>query len=118
MGVPETPDRELAAEKLRCGTTRQKRDNKQQTKAERLRALGIPVSTPSEAGTPGPSRTSGTPRTRTPGSVASSKVVTPASPIGQLLHRAKRMAQQGGRLRIASSVPSDRGSTGRLTPTP
>jgi len=119
--IAETPDRELAAEKLRCGTTQQKRDNKQLTKTERLRALGIPVSTPSDAGTPGTSRASGTPRARTPGSVASSKVVTPASPIGQLLHRAKRMAQQGGRLRIASSTHSDSGSAhgnSRITPAP
>jgi hypothetical protein len=117
--VAETPDRELAAEKLRCGTTQQKRDNKQQTKTERLRALGIPVLTPSDTGTPGPSRASGTPRTRTPGSIASSKIVTPASPIGQLLHRAKRMAQQGGKLRIASSAHSDSGSAhghSRITP--
>jgi len=92
--IVEQSARELAAEKLQRGATQRLRESKQLTKVERLRALGI--STPS---TPGKS---------TPASVHSSvgSKVTPSSPIGQLIHRAQKMAQKGGQLRIASGRSS------------
>eukprot|EP00438_Fugacium_kawagutii_P007860 Skav210125 [mRNA] locus=scaffold2194:318535:320046:+ [translate_table: standard] len=88
--------RDRAAEKLAKGAMQKQRESRQNSKKERLKALGL---------TPSASPASTRP---TPASVASK--VTPMTPIGQLLHRAQKMAQRGGRLRIASSQ--------RPTPTP
>lgn len=94
----EAGAREKAAEKLQRGATQKLRETKQQTKAERLRALGLTPagsSTPVRTGrtTPGSGR-----RFTTPGSMMSK--ISPLSPIGALIQNAKRMSQQGGRLHI------------------
>jgi len=94
--VDQSP-RELAAERLQRGATQRQRESKQLTKAERLRALGITPTTPNRSTPSGSLR-------QTPCSVTSK--VTPLSPIGQLLHRAQKMAQKGGQLRIASGRSS------------
>jgi len=94
--VQEESARDRAADKLAKGAMQKQRESRQNSKKERLKALGV---------TPGASPSSARP---TPSSVASK--VTPMTPIGQLLHRAQRMNQKGGRLRIASSQ--------RTTPTP
>eukprot|EP00928_Gymnodinium_smaydae_P030403 TRINITY_DN22628_c0_g5_i3.p1 TRINITY_DN22628_c0_g5~~TRINITY_DN22628_c0_g5_i3.p1 ORF type:complete len:335 (-),score=32.64 TRINITY_DN22628_c0_g5_i3:215-1219(-) len=113
--IQEESQQDKAADLLVRSTTQQKRDSKQQTRLERLRALGI---TPRD-GTPTGCNTVGTPveaTARTPAALAaSSRRPTPLTPIGQLLQRAKRMAQQGGRLRIASSPAPSMGhaSSGR-----
>ncbi|CAJ1415415.1 unnamed protein product [Effrenium voratum] len=87
--VQEESARDRAAEKLAKGAMQRQRESKQNSKKERLKALGL---TPNSA----------TPSVRTtPASVASK--VTPMSPIGQLLQRAQRMAQRGGRLKIGAS---------------
>jgi hypothetical protein len=105
----EISERERAAERLQRGATQKLRETKQHTKLERLRALGL---TPSGSVTP--ARTSrstpgaGSTGRHTPGSMAK---VTPLSPIGALIQRAQKMAQQGGRLRIAQSP-----ATPALTP--
>lgn len=111
--VQEESARDRAADKLAKGAMQKQRESRQNSKKERLKALGV---------TPGASPSSARP---TPASVASK--VTPMTPIGQLLHRAQRMAQKGGRLRIASSqrttpTPSEREvkrpRTSRTTPIP
>lgn len=103
----ETP-RDRAAEKLQKGVMKRQREVKQLSKSERWRALGLTPTTPlSKSGTPGSGLR------LSPGSVMAK--VTPMSPIGQLLHRAQRMAQKGGRLRIGTSrspaVSTPRGAT-------
>jgi len=100
----ETSERERAAERLQRGATQKIRESKQQTKAERFRALGLtPPHTPGKTSrsTPGAASTNrGTP-------CLSSARVSPLSPIGALIQRAQRLAQKGGRLRIARSpVPT------------
>jgi len=90
--MADESDRELAAERLQRGATQRQREAKQQVKSDRLRALGIAPGTP---GTRTPSSLSLTPRT------VGGKV-TPLSPIGQLLHRAQKLSQRGGQLRISS----------------
>eukprot|EP00439_Symbiodinium_sp_Y106_P048663 s1419_g6.t1 len=86
----ESP-RDRAAVKLARGAMQRQRESKQNSKKERLKALGLtPNASPASVRT-------------TPASVASK--VTPMTPIGQLLHRAQRMAQRGGRLRIGASRP-------------
>ncbi|CAK9030410.1 unnamed protein product [Durusdinium trenchii] len=98
--VQDESARDRAAEKLAKGAMQKQRESRQNSKKERLKALGLtstPTSTP-------------TSRQPTPASVASK--VTPMTPIGQLLHRAQRMAQRGGRLRISTKTLS------RPTPTP
>merc|ERR1719436_583551 len=96
--MAEESERELTAEKLQRGATQRQRESKQLTKSERLRVLGLSVN--------------GTPTTpgsmRTPTSVISK--VTPLSPIGQLIQRAQKLAQQGGQLRISNSHTSGRSS--------
>ena len=94
--VQEESARDRAADKLAKGAMQKQRESRQNSKKERLKALGL---------TPSASPASTRP---TPASVASK--VTPMTPIGQLLHRAQRMAQRGGRLRISSNR--------RVTPTP
>lgn len=96
--MQETSQREEAADKLQRSALQKQRESKQAAKAERLRALGItPTGTPKSAkstrSTPGSSRP-------TPSSVMSK--VTPMSPIGQLIHRAQKLAQRGGQLGISS----------------
>jgi len=91
--MADESDRELAAERLQRGATQRQREAKQQAKSDRLRALGIAP---------------GTPGTRTPSSLCLTPQtvggkVTPLSPIGQLLHRAQKLAQRGGQLRIGSA---------------
>lgn len=89
--VAEESPRDRAAEKLARGAMQRQRESKQNSKKERLKALGLtPNASPASVRT-------------TPASVASK--VTPMTPIGQLLHRAQRMAQRGGRLRIGASRP-------------
>jgi len=95
--VQDESARDRAAEKLAKGAMQKQKEWRQNSKKERLKALGLtPGSSPAQGARP------------TPQSVASK--VTPMTPIGQLLHRAQRMAQRGGRLKIASSQ--------RTTPTP
>ncbi|CAE7358388.1 Ess2 [Symbiodinium natans] len=90
--VAEETPRDRAAEKLARGAMQRQRESKQNSKKERLKALGLtPNASPSSMRT-------------TPASVASK--VTPMTPIGQLLQRAQRMAQRGGRLRIGTSRPA------------
>lgn len=103
----EASDREQAAEKLQRGATQKLREAKQQTKSERLRALGL---TPPPSSTPrgGSSRTTpggASSRRNTPGSTITR--VSPMSPIGALIQRAQRMSQQGGRFQI-SNTPTPR----------
>lgn len=103
--------REEVADRLLRNCTQQKRDHKTHSKNERLRALGIPTPGPSRPGTPASS--SGLRKTpgsgKTPGS---EKMISPMSPIGQLIKAAKRKAQDGGRLGIRGTP------TPRSTPTP
>lgn len=107
--IVENSEREEAAERLQRSSMQKARESRRLTKSERLRALGLSPAS-GTAGTPAASSRTGTPASRlrrTPGSGAasSSKIVTPLSPIGQLIHRAKRMAQEGGRLRISGASP-------------
>jgi len=99
--MAESSLREMAAEKLSRSVVQKQRNSKQVSKAERFRALGL---TPN--GTPGASSsrrsTPGASSLRlTPGSLAGSRV-TPLSPIGQLIHRAQKLARAGGVLGIRS----------------
>merc|ERR1712217_454106 len=96
------------AAKLQRGQTQKVRERVEQTKAERLKALGI---TPRD--TPGSSRRS-TPGSSVRGTPASTAKITPLSPIGQLLKRAQKLSQSGGQLRIGGS--SSRGPTPTSTP--
>lgn len=94
--IYETSPREQAAEKLQRGCVSRLREAKQQQKLSRLRQLGLSA-TPSSGGrTPGSSVMRSTPM-----SMAAASRVSPLSPIGQLIHRAQKLAQKGGRLRIA-----------------
>eukprot|EP00747_Dinoflagellata_sp_TGD_P182297 gnl/TRDRNA2_/TRDRNA2_36496_c0_seq1.p1 gnl/TRDRNA2_/TRDRNA2_36496_c0~~gnl/TRDRNA2_/TRDRNA2_36496_c0_seq1.p1 ORF type:complete len:616 (+),score=117.76 gnl/TRDRNA2_/TRDRNA2_36496_c0_seq1:95-1942(+) len=107
FSIAEESDRELAAKKLGKDAIQRQRDSKQNTRTERLRALGLtPQGTPASVmNTPGGKSTPGTgggSSRRTPGSVASSSKITPLSPIGQLLQRAQKLAQRGGRLGISN----------------
>merc|ERR1712217_338411 len=98
------------AAKLQRGQTQKVRERVEQTKAERLKALGI---TPRD--TPGSSRRS-TPGSSVRGTPASTAKITPLSPIGQLLKRAQKLSQSGGQLRIQRGS-SSRGPTPTSTPT-
>lgn len=103
----EASDRELAADKLQRGATQRVREARKASRTESLRALGIPGAATqgrTSRSTPGSgSRT-------TPGSslsaLSAARAVTPLSPIGQLIHRAQKMAQRGGRLHIAPGSSS------------
>eukprot|EP00929_Paragymnodinium_shiwhaense_P097454 TRINITY_DN59124_c2_g1_i1.p1 TRINITY_DN59124_c2_g1~~TRINITY_DN59124_c2_g1_i1.p1 ORF type:complete len:583 (+),score=129.57 TRINITY_DN59124_c2_g1_i1:119-1867(+) len=100
FNIQEQGAREIAAERLTRGVTQKQREAQQLSKVERLRALGItpPAGTPgSRAGTP-----AGSTSRRTPGAATSSRIVTPLSPIGQLIQRAQRMQREGGRLGIST----------------
>lgn len=92
--MADETERERAAEKLQRGATQRVRESKHLSRSERLRVLGL---TPS------------------PGTGLTSRV-TPYTPVGQLLHRAQKLARQGGRLRIQSDSRtqgrSTRGGTG------
>eukprot|EP00933_Yihiella_yeosuensis_P005305 TRINITY_DN109795_c0_g1_i1.p1 TRINITY_DN109795_c0_g1~~TRINITY_DN109795_c0_g1_i1.p1 ORF type:complete len:612 (-),score=144.01 TRINITY_DN109795_c0_g1_i1:316-2115(-) len=90
--------RSLAAEKLAKGAISRQREQKSNSRKERLRALGITPESLTPGRTPGSKAGS---RSATPGSLSGK--VTPQSPIGQLLQRAQRMARQGGRLGIGIS---------------
>jgi len=88
--------RDRAADKLARGAMQNKRESRQNSKRERLRAMGLSPDTP----LPGKTPTGSSSRTTPAFSVASK--LSPMSPIGQLLHRAQRLAQKGGRLRIGT----------------
>jgi len=97
-------DRQEAADRLQRGALLQMREQKKQrSKAERLRALGIPCITPLPGSTPAAATRSCPP---TPASMSSK--VSMMSPLGQLIHRAQKLAQTGGQLRIDSSAPRSR----------
>lgn len=95
--IVEDNEREEAAERLQRGAAHRQRQTKQVTRAERLRALGLTPNGQCPAGTQAPGARSS--QRVTPASISK---VTPLSPIGQLLHRAQKLAQKGGRLRIGS----------------
>eukprot|EP00440_Ansanella_granifera_P004763 gb/GFBE01005165.1/.p1 GENE.gb/GFBE01005165.1/~~gb/GFBE01005165.1/.p1 ORF type:complete len:571 (+),score=117.69 gb/GFBE01005165.1/:1-1713(+) len=95
FSMQEESARDRAADALARSSMQKQRESRQNSKKERLRALGLTPSTPIPGKTP-----PGTGLRLTPGSVASR--VTPMSPIGQLLQRAQRMAQRGGRLKIGT----------------
>lgn len=105
--IVEDNEREEAAERLQRGAAQRQRQTKQQTRAERLRALGLTPNGRSPAG----SQASGGARSTQRVTPASMSKLTPFSPIGQLLHRAQKLAQKGGRLRIGAGRPSTPATT-------
>lgn len=103
--IQQESARDKAADKLARGAMQKQRESKQNSKKDRLKALGLTPSSITPGKTPG--KTPQGHRLVSPGSVSSK--VSPGSPIGQLIQRAQRMAQRGGRLKI--------GSGGLATPT-
>lgn len=89
--------RECVADRLQRAAMNRHSDASRTSKVERLKALG--VFTPGVgSSTPLGSRTPGS---NTPGNMTPSGAnISPYSPVGQLIHRARKMAQQGGQLRI------------------
>lgn len=100
----DTSAREEAADKLQRAAMQKHKDSREAAKAGRLRAMGL---------TPG-----STPRSSksTPAHDALASKVMPLSPIGQIIHTARKLAQKGGQLKIGSTPGGWGGSIASGTP--